>query len=143
MSQKNLLIDFNIMADQGKLIEYWMNSSDKDYKTMVDLFKTKNYHWSLFIGHLVVEKLLKALYVKKTNEIPPMIHDLRRIAEKAGIEVGETHRIALDSITRFNINARYDDYKETFYALCNLEFTTEWIGKIEEIRQWIRKQLSE
>lgn len=108
---------------------------------MMDLFATKNYHWALFIGHLIIEKLLKALFIKQMKEMPPLIHDLRRIAEKAGIAVDEEHKIILDTITRFNIIARYDDYKQTFYALCSKEFTAEWIGKIEEIRQWIRKQL--
>jgi len=129
------------MFDREKLIRYWINSSDKDDKTMMDLFATKNYHWALFIGHLVIEKLLKALFIKQMNEMPPVIHDLRRIAEKAEIVVDEEHKMILDTITRFNINARYDDYKETFYALCSKEFTTEWMGKIEEIRKWIKKQL--
>ncbi len=37
------------------------------------------------MGHLVIEKLLKAVYVKSKKEFPPMIHDLRRICEKADI----------------------------------------------------------
>ncbi|MEI6434386.1 MAG: HEPN domain-containing protein [Bacteroidota bacterium] len=71
---------------------------------MMDLFATKNYHWALFIGHLIIEKLLKALFIKQMKEMPPLIHDLRRIAEKAGIAVDEEHKIILDTITRFNIN---------------------------------------
>lgn len=60
-----------------KIVSQWIESSDKDYKTMMDLYITKNNNWALFMGHLVLEKLLKALYVKNKNEFPPMIHDLR------------------------------------------------------------------
>jgi len=45
------------MSDQfnkSLLIEYWFNSSEKDFKTMNDLFNTKNNHWALFMGHLVI-----------------------------------------------------------------------------------------
>jgi HEPN domain-containing protein len=132
------------MSDQfnkSLLIEYWINSSEKDFKTMNDLFNTKNNHWALFMGHLVIEKLAKALYVKQMADYPPMLHDLRRILEKSGIEVNPDQRIILDTITRFNINARYDDYKNSFYKLCTDDFTKEWITKIKECRLWIKTML--
>ncbi|MCG8603545.1 HEPN domain-containing protein, partial [bacterium] len=31
---------------------------------MEHLFEKEDYHWALYIGHLVIEKLLKAYYVK-------------------------------------------------------------------------------
>ena len=127
--------------DKEKLIKYWIESSDNDFKTMIDLFETQNYNWSLFMGHLVIEKLLKAQYIFIKNEFPPLSHDLRRISEKAGIIMDSDQKIILDSISRFNINARYDDYKKSFQKLCTLKFTNEWIEKIKETRIWIKQQL--
>ncbi len=124
-----------------KLIDYWVNTSEKDFKTMQDLYKTKNNTWSLFMGHLALEKLAKALYVKKVDDYPPLIHDLRRLLEKAGIEVDADRVMFLDSITRFNIRARYDDYKQSFYSLCTDEFTSEWIQNIKDCRTWIKSML--
>jgi HEPN domain-containing protein len=127
--------------DKEQIIAHWIESSDKDFKTMTDLFITKNNHWSLFMGHLVIEKLLKALYVKNQNDFPPLIHDLRRICEKSGVELSMDKQILLDSISRFNINVRYDDYKQSFYQLCTDSFTTEWIDKIKDCRLWIKTML--
>ena len=131
------------MKNQQQIINHWVDGADKDYKTMMDLYNTRNFNWSLFMGHLVIEKLLKGLYIKKTENFPPLIHDLRRICEKAGIELSEEKIINLDTITRFNINARYDDYKQSFYNLCSENFTTVWIEKIKNIRIWIKQMLSE
>ncbi len=108
---------------------------------MLDLYQTRNNSWALFMGHLVIEKLLKALYVKEVGEYPPLIHDLRRICEKANVKPDNTQQIILDSISRFNISARYDDYKQSFYKLCTDNFTTEWIDKIENCRIWIKMML--
>ena len=127
--------------DIERIINYWIESAEKDYKTMNDLYETKNYSWSLFMGHLVIEKLLKALFVKRIGEYPPLIHDLRRICEKSGIELDMSQQIVLDSISRFNINARYDDYKQSFYLLCTESFTKEWIENIKNCRLWIKKLL--
>jgi HEPN domain-containing protein len=127
--------------DKDKVINHWINSSDNAFKAMIDLFNTKNYNWALFMGHLVIEKLIKALFVKSKEDFPPMIHDLRRICEKAAIELDESQQILLDTISRFNINARYDDYKDSFYKLCTDSFTEEWIEKIKECRIWIKALL--
>jgi HEPN domain-containing protein len=127
--------------DKERIINYWIESAENDFKTMNDLYQTKNNSWALFMGHLVIEKLLKALYVKEKEDYPPMIHDLRRICEKADIKLDIQRQIMLDSISRFNINARYDDYKQSFYQLCNDGFTTEWIDKIKDCRLWIKLML--
>ncbi|GBE28783.1 MAG TPA: HEPN domain-containing protein [Candidatus Moranbacteria bacterium] len=123
-----------------KIIEYWESSSDMDFNTMMNLYKSRDYHWALFIGHLVLEKLLKALYVKRKNEHPVFIHDLLRLTKKIGIEINDKQADMLDTITTFNINARYDNYKQDFYKLCTKEFTDTWINNITELRQWIKEQ---
>ncbi|MDR0692835.1 MAG: HEPN domain-containing protein [Prevotellaceae bacterium] len=127
--------------DKDKLSAYWVESSDNDYKTMLDLFDTKNYSWALFIGHLVIEKLLKAYYTKTQDAFPPLIHDLKRIGEKAGIVFDEDREVIVETISQFNIRARYDDYKRDFYKLCTHKYTVEWIDKINALRIWIKTML--
>ena len=99
------------MLNTSDLISYWVNSSDNDFQGMLHLYEKGHYTWSLFIGHLVIEKLLKAVFTKKFEEHPPFIHDLYRLAEKSKIEFNEKQKDQLDSISTFNIKARYDDYK--------------------------------
>ncbi len=116
------------------IIKYWIDSSNKDFKTMINLYNSKDYNWSLFIGHLVIEKLLKAIFVKKHRTHSIFIHDLLRLAKKANIELTREMEDDLDMITTFNINARYDNYKQEFYNLCTEEFTNIWKHKIENLR---------
>lgn len=125
---------------KDELIAYWIESSNRDFQTMQHLFEKKDYNWSLFIGHLVLEKLLKAYFVKNSNDSPPFIHNLLRLAEKAGLELDEEQKDTLATVTTFNIRARYDDYKSEFYKTCTKEFTETWKGKIEGFRKWIKEQ---
>lgn len=120
------------------LIKYWVISSDDDFETMIAMYDSKKYNWSLFIGHLMIEKLLKALFVKVKSSYPPHIHNLLRLAEKCGIELTEDRVEQLVTITAFNINARYDDYKSSFKNQCTKEFTEFWLEKLKEIRKWIK-----
>jgi HEPN domain-containing protein len=131
-------IDFN----KQKLITYWEVSSDDDYDTMMAMFDCKKFNWSLFIGHLMIEKLLKALYVKRKNEYPPYIHNLLRLAEKCDLELTNDQTLFLVTVTAFNINARYDDFKMSFHKKCTLDFTQKWIEEFKIHRQWIKGLLS-
>ena len=76
----------NDNIDIEKTINHWITTSDRDFETMMHLYGTKDYHWALFIGHLVIERLLKAGIIRKSKDHPPFTHDLRRLAKLSGIE---------------------------------------------------------
>jgi len=122
------------------IVKFWVDNSDRDFKTMINLVSAGDYHWALFIGHLVLEKLLKACYVKFTDTLPPFTHNLLRLAEKANLELSESQKDILVTVTAFNIQARYDDYKLAFYKTCTQEFTEKWVNEIKGFRQWIKTQ---
>jgi len=123
--------------EKKDLIDFWIETAENDYQTMLNLYASKDYHWSLFMGHLVIEKPVKALYIKNKDDNVPRIHDLLRLAEKAAIETTEEQKDDLDLITTFNIRARYPDYKQSFYKKCDYNFTTSNIEKIKELRRWL------
>ena len=127
------------------LMNFWIESSDNDYNTMQVLFKNNQNSWCLFIGHLVIEKLLKALYAKKNTSAPhaPRSHDLLYLAEKMELQLTEEQEDLLDIITKFNMSARYDDYKNEFKNKCTNEYTEKQIENIEEVRVWLKELLME
>ncbi len=126
--------------DVNKVMTYWIESSERDFKAVTHLFKSKDYSWSLFIGHLVVEKLFKACFVKVTRQYPPMIHNLVKLAELANIRLDEEKKILLTELTSFNIAGRYDDEKRLFYDKSTRVYTTRWIKNIKLIRKWIKEE---
>lgn len=140
-------MNFNNMCSENKninvdkIVGFWLETSDDDYKTMTNLFSTKDYHWALFIGHLVLEKLLKACVVKETANNPFFTHDLTKLAKITGYDFSEKQLDWLDTITTFNLNARYDSYKKAFYQKCTYNFTKEWFDNLNTLRIWIKEQL--
>ena len=126
------------------LMNYWVESSDEDYDTMMYMKAGKKNTWCLFMGHLVIEKLLKALYAKNNKNAPyaPKSHDLLHLAEKTKLELTDRQEDLLDTITRFNMNARYDDYKKEFYLKCTDEYTEQQLKNIEEVRLWLKNLLT-
>ncbi len=108
---------------------------------MGQMFAAKDYQWALFAGHLVIEELLKAYYVKNVDDYPPLNHVLLPLAEGMGLELTEEQRDFLATVTTFFVHSRYDDFKYAFHKCDKKEFTETWIGKITEFRKWIKGQL--
>ncbi len=124
------------------LMEYWFKSADEDYDTMLYMKAGKKNTWCLFMGHLVIEKLLKGLYAKNNPDDPiaPKIHNLILLSQKANLEVPTEIREKIQTINTFNISARYDDYKRTFDEKCTDDYTEKQVKNVEEVRKWLKEQ---
>jgi HEPN domain-containing protein len=122
------------------VLNYWKDSSDQNYLTMEHLLEAKDYSWALFIGHLVLEKLLKAIYIKQHQKHAIFTHDLLRLSSKTGLQLTEQQIDWMDEISTYNLNARYDNYKQDFQNMCTKEFTLERIERIKTLRRWLIQQ---
>jgi len=125
-------------------MNYWIESSDDDYKTMNDLFATNNNSWALFMGHLVIEKLVKALYAKTNIEKPhaPYTHNLTVLLEGCKVDLDKEKGLKIGVINTFNISARYDTYKKEFKQKATDEYTKQQIKNIEDVRLWLKQMLA-
>ena len=122
---------------KDEIVKYWIEASESDLRAMQNLFTSKDYVWCLFLGHLVIEKLIKAVAVNNGLLVVPKIHDLNKLAKSAGLEVDGELADLLDVITAFNIEARYPDYKKEFYNKADIDFTLYYKTKITELRIWL------
>jgi HEPN domain-containing protein len=129
--------------EQKKHIEYWLDSADHDLDVAETLFQNGKYDWCLFVGHLVIEKTLKAFYVRDNQQSPPKIHNLPRLAAKTMLPLSEEQKTFLADINDFNLEARYPDQKLQFYTLCTKEFASENFSKIKEFYQWLLSQMKQ
>ena len=127
--------------DKQNIIDYWLTTAHHDLETAESLFQSGRYDWCLYVGHLILEKALKAYVVKTTAEVPPKTHQLLYLAEKSGLTLSDTQKIFLERVTDFNLEARYPDYKLSFYKLCTAEFAKQNFDEIKEFYQWIIAQI--
>ena len=101
--------------DTKEHIKYWVDSAEHDLMASKSLFSSCKSDWCLFVGHLVLEKLLKALFVlNNNNKIPPKTHNLTKLAKISKIKLSAEQLLFLDEVNDFNLEARYPEYKENF-----------------------------
>ena len=128
------------LTDIRALIQYWLNGSNYDWKTAQDLFKTKNYPYCLFMCHLTIEKLIKGLLVKETQDHPPFTHNLVYLAGKLSFEFSKEQIRLLEEMNDFNLEARYPDEQMAFYKKADLAFTKRYREATRGLREWLKKK---
>jgi HEPN domain-containing protein len=129
------------MNGNKEVVNYWLKASEQDFDTAKILFDNKKYHHSLFFCHLSVEKMLKSIIVKVSNQAPPLVHDLVRLAERAKLKIAPQLVNELAEISAFNIEARYDDYKLSFYKKADKPFAEKYLKKTKDILQWLKESI--
>jgi HEPN domain-containing protein len=94
----------------------------------------------VFFCHLSLEKLLKKLVVIKTKTHAPFTHELDLLAEKTEINLTQEQIKELKIINTFNIRARYDDIKFSFYKKCTKFYTEKYFNIFLKLYVWLKKQ---
>ncbi len=128
--------------DVEKVTEFWLIESQEALRVAEHLMEKEDYSYALFFGHLAIEKMLKALHATKFHQHAPPIHNLFRLARILGLDVNEAHLEALITITAFNIEARYPDFKRSFREKCTMEYSKGQMAMIKESYEWLKSQLT-
>lgn len=131
------------MKKINEQINYWLESAKHDLATAESLFKSKHYDWCLFLAHIVLEKTLKAFYVRDNNQFPPKIHRLELIAEKTKLKLLAEEVDFLKEVSEFNLEARYPDFKFKFYKICTHDFAKKYFKKIKEFYLCLLKEIKQ
>lgn len=123
-------------------INYWVETAERDWHTVQSMYKTKEYVPALFWTHLVLEKLLKAHWVKD-NEInhPPKIHNLTLLAKKTNLQLPDDYVDFLDRMNQFQLEGRYPDYVSNIYKIYKAERTEEVLDKAKIVKECLLKEL--
>lgn len=123
-------------------IQYWQKTAEKDWIAVEHLYEKGDYLQSLFFAHLVLEKLLKAHWVKdNADDFPPRIHRLKSLNEKTQLDLSEDEIKVLDDMEIFQMEGRYPDYHFRVSQLCTQQFTQEIQERVKELKDSLLNKL--
>jgi HEPN domain-containing protein len=127
--------------DIERTVSYWFEGAKYDLGVANAMLKSKKYPYALFMGHLSLEKLLKAFVVKHTKIHAPFTHSLPYLAEKSGVNIPERILVKLREFMEFHFEARYPDANKVFYKKCTKVYSAKRLKEIKEVFRWVRAKL--
>lgn len=141
-SLKNFNFASNEEMIKSDYIQYWKIGSEKDWSAVETLFEKGNYVQGVFFGHLVLEKLLKAHWVKdNVEDIPPKTHNLIWVAEKTQIKFNTKELSFLNEMTRYQSLSRYSDYSYDLFRILNKTRSEEIFIETNRLKIWLHTLL--
>jgi HEPN domain-containing protein len=124
-------------------VAYWLDIADYDLDTAEAMYQTGRWLYVAFMCHQAIEKTLKAYWCGTQMSDPPFTHSHMRLAEGCGLYelMNDDQRDFLDTITNYNIEARYPEDKDALYRALTQPFCRQLIDETKQLLQWIREQL--
>jgi len=124
--------------DTKEHILYWKNSSQEDLDAAWSLLEKKHLRHCMFFAHLTLEKAIKAHVTKKTQQVPPRIHNLLRLVEIAEIALDDKRTDFLREFGAYQLEGRYPDSEQIDL---NESFVKSELDKVKEMFEWLISQL--
>jgi hypothetical protein len=126
-----------------QMVRHWLYSSDVDFQAMETLFQKGHHVWALLVGHRVIEKLLRAYYVKEQGGSLPQTRHLLEVAQRANLDPSDDQVNLLMEMASFPLDG--DDWADeaAFYKKATRKFTETYVNRIVELRQWLIKKIKE
>ena len=123
---------------------YWIDLADYDIETAETLYNGGRWLYVAFMCHQAIEKTLKAYWCGTMTEDPPYTHNHMRLANGCGLyeKMTEEQRDFLDTVTNFNIEARYPEDKEELSRRLTKDTCNQIINDTKQLMQWIKNELS-
>lgn len=115
----------------------WAEQAHYDLKTAQAMMESGRYLYVLFCCQQSVEKMLKALIAQRTQEFPPRLHHLIRLADAAGIKLEEDMADFLRELSAYYIQTRYPEEIADLSSQIKKSAAQEILIKTEEVILWL------
>ncbi len=126
------------MFDIEKQVAHWRAGATEDFQVAEELVSLGRTRHGLFFAHLALEKLLKAHICRVTHDVPPRIHPLLRLAERAGLTLSENRRVFLARFDRYQIEGRYPDLLP---PAPDVATARQELRQAQEVFEWLIQEL--
>lgn len=124
--------------DISKQLSYWIEGATADVETAELLIINRRILHGLFFCHLTIEKVLKALVVKTTHDLPSKTHNLLRLYEKTNLSLSDEEINLLEILMIYQLEGRYPDYHPN---IPQFSFANDILNRTKILLQCLKEKL--
>ena len=95
----------------------------------------------LFFGHLYLEKICKAIWIKNNSgNTPPFIHNLIKILDGLETDLSADDLKFLDNLNKYQLSGRYPEYTYSLQKQTTKQYAEYCINYINQISKCLQKK---
>jgi HEPN domain-containing protein len=122
--------------------QLWLEDADYDLESAKAMLESKRYFFVVFMCHLTIEKLLKAVIVERLGIQPPKIHGLIALATRTTLTVPVKHRKLVNELDDMGVITRYPDGRRAIAASLTDKRVSGFYKRTIEFAKWLKQELS-
>lgn len=128
---------------EEKKIQEWIDIAEEDLSTAELCINGGKKLWAMVMCQQAIEKILKAIYLKQTQEVPPQIHNLKLLFDKIGLlkEIDNETDTLLEALLSFYLGSRYPDKRQRLISECTDEYARLTYDKTQQVIIWLKSKL--
>ena len=117
----------------------WIDTANYDIKTAEAMFKSKRFIYVVFMCHLAIEKMVKAVISAETQGLPPKSHSLLYLSDKALIKYPEDKQEFIEQLDNVSVVTRYPEDLKKMAKEFNKNKTKEVLDMTRRTLRWLRR----
>lgn len=118
----------------------WIDTANYDFKTAEVMLKSKRYIYVVFMCHLSIEKMIKAIISTERKGLPPKSHSLLYLSKKVSIQFIEDIQEFIEQLDNVSIITRYPEDLRRMSKEFNKSRAEEVFKKTRRTLRWLRQE---
>lgn len=126
----------------NRVVRNWVATANYDLQTADAMYKAGRYLYVVFMCHLAIEKMLKAILEQKYPEdVPPKTHNLIHLAQRTGIIFPEKLKDFFQRINNVSVVTRYPEDLRTLSKEFNQDTAKRILADTKRMIKWLKQHL--
>lgn len=122
-----------------KTTRNWIATSDYDLTTAGHMLQTGRHLYVIYMCHLAVEKLLKAIVAETQSELPPKTHNLYHLVKLAAVEIDEQFKSLLADLNAASLPVRYPEDLEQISKQYTKTIAEQFLHQTQGCVRWLKQ----
>lgn len=126
-----------------KTTKNWLLSMEYDLKTASSLMKNNKYIYVVFMCHLALEKVFKAILSEKFKELPPYTHNLNKLLNIGHIALPDEYQSFINKINLQSVPTRYPEDFVKLSKEFNKRIAEDHLRQTKELIKWLKRNIQQ
>lgn len=101
---------------------------------------TGRYLYVIFMCHLAIEKILKAIAAEAKQQTPPRSHDLLYLVDLGGVRLSQELLDFVGKVNNASIPTRYPEDLTQAISAYPREVAERYLEKTKEVIEWLKQE---
>jgi len=129
------------MPQPSPTVQKWMDQASYDLETAQAMLDSGRYLYVVFCCQQAVEKMIKAVIAQVSGEMPPRIHNLIQLAERAGLEPDAQQALLMRELSELYAQSRYPEQLEPTSSSVWQGVARDALLRTEKVVQWLSSMI--